>query len=233
MTRGEPLHQLQQLDLELENGQRRIAEIQASLGESKALRQARRALSSAQEELREWKTKSRDLELEISSLNSKASSSEKRLYSGSVTNPKELSDIQEELASLKRRRQSLEDELLEAMVYGEEAEATVKERQATLTNIETQWEAEQAALKQELSQLETRMVQVRKARQKLRTEIKPDDLETYDHIRERYGSQAVVTLRDGVCGFCAVSPSSTKLKRIKRGEELLQCSNCQRILLDL
>ena len=233
MTRGEPLHQLQKLDLELENGQRRTAEIQASLGESQVLRQARRALSSAQEELREWKAKSRDLELEIASLNNKTTSSEKRLYSGSVTNPKELSDIQEEIASLKRRRRALEDELLEAMVYGEEAEATAEERHAALTNIETKWETEQAALKQELSQLETRIAQVHKAREALRAEIKADDLQIYDHIRERYGPQAVVTLRDGVCGFCAVSPSSIKLKRIKKGQELLQCSNCHRILLDL
>jgi len=233
MTRGEPLHQLQQMDLELENGQRRIAEIQASLGESETLRQARRALSNAQEELREWQTRSRDLELEIASLNNKTTSSEKRLYSGTVTNPKELSDIQEEIASLKRRRQSLEDELLEAMVYGEEAEATAEQCRAALTNIEATWEAEQTALKQELSQLETRMAQVREAREKLRAAIQADDLEIYDHIRERYGPQAVVTLRDGVCGFCAVTPSRTKLRRIKKGQELLQCSNCKRILLDL
>ena len=171
--------------------------------------------------------------MEIESLSNKIKSSEGRLYGGSVTNPKELGDIQEEIASLKRRRASLEDELLEAMVCGEEAEATLETCRTTLADIEAHWLADQAALKDELSELETRLAQVRDEREQLRSSIAPDDLATYNKIRARCGSIAVTTLRDRVCGYCAVAPSSTKLKKIRNGHELLQCGNCDRILLDL
>jgi predicted nucleic acid-binding Zn-ribbon protein len=233
MTRAELLYQLQGRDMELETGQRRVAEIQANLGESEALRQAGQAVTSAEEEHKRWTASARALELEIASLSGKIAASEKRLYGGRITNPKELSDIQDEVTSLKRRRAALEDELLEAMVYGEEAEATLKACRANLSDVEAHWQAKQATLKDELRGLETRLEGARDEREQLRRAITADDLALYDHIRTRYGSVSVTTLRDGVCGFCAVAPSSTKLKRIRGGRELLQCGNCCRILLDL
>ena len=233
MIRGEPLYELQELDQTLENGQRRLAEIRALLGETEVLRQARHALTAAEEEHRKWMTRFRGLELEIDGLSSKIVASEKRLYGGSVTNPKELSDMQDEIASLKRRRGIMEDELLEAMIYSEEAEVELEACRATLADTDARWQADQAALKQELSELEARLEQVRDEREKSRQTIADDDLALYDKVRSRFGSVAVATLRDGVCGFCAVAPSSTKLARIRSGRELLQCGNCGRILLDL
>ena len=233
MTPGELLHQLQNLDLELENGQRRMVKIQSSLGETEAVDQTRDALAAAEQEHRKWVVKARGLELEIEGLDDKTAASEKRLYGGSISNPKELSDIQEEIASLKRRCETLEDELLEAMVYGEEAEATLEECRLRLAKVKTQWQAEQTALTEEFGALETRLAEARDERDYFRRTITADDVALYDKVRARYGSVVVETLRDGVCGFCAVAPSSTKLKQIRIARELLQCSNCGHILLAL
>ncbi len=231
VNRGTLLYQLQTLDLDIENSTRRIAEIQDSLGETTALLQARQALSQAEQEHREWTTKINDLELEIGGLNAKIERSERRLYGGRITNPKELSDLQEEIASLKRRRTTIEDALLEAMVANEEAEATVEQCRQTLNETQTAWQADQSALRHELDELEARLTHTRAEREQIRQRIPPEDLSTYDHVRQRYGSVAVTQLNDGVCGFCAMAPSSDKLKRIRSGRELLQCSNCGRILV--
>ncbi len=233
MIQAELIADLQNLDLELETGQRRVSEITASLGETEALRQARQAVKAAEDTHRSWLTRVRDLELEIESLSAKISASENRLYSGSVTNPKELSDMQEEVASLRRRCTDLEDKLLEAMVCSEDAEVELGTCRETLVDIESQWQSNQKALTDELSELETRLENARQERQQLRPTIAADDLALYDKLRARHGSITVTTLRDGVCGFCAVAPSSTKLGRIRSGRELLQCSNCGRILLYL
>jgi predicted nucleic acid-binding Zn-ribbon protein len=150
-----------------------------------------------------------------------------------VTNPKELGDIQEEIASLKRRSADLEDDLLEAMVNSEDAEAELNARRVALNDIDNQWQTDQKTLKGELIELETRLVNVREERDALRSTVAADDLALYDKVRDRLGSITVTTLRDGVCGFCAVAPSSTKLGRIRGGRELLLCGNCKRILLDI
>ncbi len=155
------------------------------------------------------------------------------MYSGSITNPKELSDIQAEVASLKRRRGELEDRLLEAMLYSDEAESTLKTRDETLSSTKSRWQADQQALQQELDELNARLAIVQDERDELRRRIAPDELALYDSVRAHLGSVAVATLRNGVCGFCAVAPSSTKLGRIRSGRELQKCSNCGRILLDL
>lgn len=233
MTRGEPLYELQSLDQEIEDGQRRVSKLEADLGETEALQQARRTQGSAEEAHRNWMTKIQDLELEIDALSNKIASSERRLYGGSVTNPKELSDIQDEIASLKRRCVVLEDELLEAMVSGEEAAAALEASRTELEQTEAAWKANQTAMRDELSSLGTRLEEAQGEREKTRRSIDPEDLAFYDKIRARFGHVTVATLRDGVCGFCAVAPSSTKLGRIRSGRELLQCSNCGRILLDL
>ena len=233
MKTGESLYRLQNLDLEIEEGQRRVSEIQASLGESEALRQARQALTAAREVHQRWMTRARDLELEIGSLNNEVTSTESRLYSGRITKPKELTDLQEKLASLKRWRGTLEDDLLEAMVYGEEAEARFEECRAGLNDAEASWQAEQTTMREECDGLEERLVEAQSARERLRHIIAAEDLALYDKVRARHGSIAVATLRDGVCGFCAVAPSSTKMKAIRGGRQLFQCGNCGRILLDL
>lgn len=233
MIQAELIADLQNLDLELDTGQHRVSEITASLGETEVLRQARQAVKAAEDTHRSWLTLVRDLELEIEGLSARISASENRLYSGSVTNPKELSDMQEELASLRRRCADLEDELLEAMVHSEDAEAELKTCRQTLVDIEAQWHSNQKALTDELSELETRLESARQEREQLRPDIDADDLALYDKLRARHGAVTVTTLRDGVCGFCAVAPSSTKLGRIRSGRELLQCSNCGRILLYL
>jgi predicted nucleic acid-binding Zn-ribbon protein len=233
MTRGAPLYQLQKLDQELGSGLRRVSEIQDSLGETEALRQARRALVEAEENHRSWMTDSRDLELEIETLDSKIASCEKRLYGGSVTNPKELSDMQNEIASLRRRLGELEDQMLEAMVHSDEAEATEQEQRRILAETEQDWHAQQSALTSELNDLETRLVQVREEREQARQTIATEDLDLYDKLCTRYGAIVVARLIDGVCDYCSVAPSSTKLSRLRSGRELLQCGNCGRILLDL
>jgi predicted nucleic acid-binding Zn-ribbon protein len=233
MTRGETLYQLQDMDLELDQGRHREAEIQADLGETEELRQARRARDEVQETYKEWALKMRHLELDIGSLDSEIVSNERRLYSGSVTNPKELADLQENVASLKRRREALEDDMLEAMIHSEEAETILRECIATLEDVEAQWQDDQEGLKDELGRLGARLVQLQSDRDQLRSSINSEYLAIYDNIQTRYGIVAVATLRDGVCSFCAVAPSSTKLKAIKSGKKLLQCGNCKRILLDL
>ncbi len=233
MIRGEALYQLQHIDQEFDQARRRVDEIQANLGETEELHQARRAQVEAQETYKEWALKMRHLELDVEGLGSEIAGNERRLYSGSVTNPKELGDLQENAASLKRRRAALEDEMLEAMIYSEEAETSLREHIAALDDVEAQWQTDQAALKDELGALEARLVQVEGEREQLRPTISSDDLAVYDNIQTRYGMVVVATLRDGVCSFCAVASSRIKLKKIKSHRELLQCGNCKRILLDL
>lgn len=230
MTKGADLYRLQCLNHEADKKQRRLEEIQAALGESEALRQARRASEAAQALVKKWTVRQRDMELEIQGITDKISRSEQRLYGGAVTNPKELADLQAEVAALRRRRQKREDDLLAAMIALEEAETSQADAQERLDGTRAAWTAQQADLAAEQDALQERLGEIEQARAQVLPKIEADDLATYRALRRRKGGLAVVQVRDGACGGCglAVSPS---LEWQLRHEGIGICSNCGRIIV--
>ena len=230
MTKGADLYRLQCLDSESDEKQRRLAEVEAALGESDALRQARRALEKAEALARKWKLGQRDLELQIAGLADKTARFEQRLYSGAVKNPKELADLQAEVASLRRRRQQLEDDLLETMIEREEAEAGQVRAREHLEQTEALWTTEQADMEVERETLQGELAGLERARSALLPNIEAADLSTYRAVRRAKGGLAVVQLRDGACGGCGVTVSS-RLEWELRQNTLTPCSNCGRMIV--
>ena len=233
MTRGVNLHRLQCLDSDGDTKQDRLAKVEAALGESKALKQAHRALESTQSLVKKWALRQRDLELEIQGLADKITRSEQRLYSGAVKNPKELADQQAKVASLKRRRQKLEDDLLEAMIEREEAETARAQAQTHLDETQARWSAQQAALMAEREMLQEELAEIEQARASLLSNIEAGDLAAYQSLRRRKGGLAVVQVRDGAwCGGCGVLMSPS-VKWQLRQEKAVCCDNCERFIVSL
>ena len=117
MSQIDHLYRLQLLDDEIREGKERLSDVLRLQAESPKLFAARERVEVTEAELQQRRTSQNDLNLELSSLNTKSKRSEDRLYSGIVKNPKELADIQQEIESLGRRRAVLEDEVLEAMIF--------------------------------------------------------------------------------------------------------------------
>jgi hypothetical protein len=232
MGRGEELYGLQQLDSERDANQQRLLEIEAALEDDRALREARRSVEKARRRVQTWQTKQRDLELEIESLSSKMSRSEKRLYGGKVKNPKELSDLQAEIASLKRRRQKLEDTLLEAMINREEAEDARDEAETHLEEVESSWTAQQADLRAERETLERRIEEIERKRDSVVPRIDAETLATYEKVRKRKGGQAVAQIRGDACSACGVTVPPSMEWKLRQGE-LVHCDTCGRILVSV
>ena len=230
MNRSDQLYRLQTIDLEISHGERRLEEVEAGLGESEELRQARRALQKAEDELNRWRTTLRDLELEARSLTAKITSVEERLYSGRVTSSKELANLQNEVSYLKRRRGELEDRQIEAMVEVEEHEAEVDGKKASLAQIEAEWTQTQKQLTEERSELEERLAHLIKERVKLESTIGAEDLTLYGELCSRKGGQAVALLKGGVCQACRVTLPTSQVQQVRSGDSLSFCSSCQRIL---
>jgi predicted nucleic acid-binding Zn-ribbon protein len=232
MTKGADLYRLQGFDSEGDKKRRRLKEIEAALGESEALRQARRGVENAEKRTHSWARKQRDLDLQVQGLADKLSREEQRLYSGAIKNPKELEDLQAEVAALKRRRQQLEGDLLEAMIEREDAEAEQAEAQKHLDEEQANWSASQAELTGEREKLQEELAEIEQARAGLLPSIDAGDLAIYEGLRRRKGGAAVVELRDGTCGGCGVAVSPVLEWQLRQGK-LVTCSNCERIIVRL
>ena len=230
MDRTKRLHELQQIENENAKAQSRLAEIEEIMGDTPALRQARQQKQETQDELMRQTVRQTDCELQVGSLKQKIADAEKQLYSGSITNPKELSDRQAELASLNRRLESLEEECLEAMIAREDAEEAAEQAVVDLESVENEWATDQQDLLEEKRGLEARVEELADSRVELLSKIPEGDLEAYQGLRRSKGSRVVVELQHGACTGCAMEVPSALLQQVG-GADLVFCGNCERILL--
>jgi predicted nucleic acid-binding Zn-ribbon protein len=224
------LYQLQIVDSKLDTIRNRLKEIDKLLGENEVLQAAVIARDSAQETLRNWKTRQADLERELQQLKDEAKTAEERLYSGRIHNHRELEDLQNKLAELNRRIEGLGDPSIEAMLEIEEATEQVRSAQADLDRV-TEEHADQftelaAEREQLLSQHDEKMSE---AEQK-RVLVEAPNLRLYDSLRKRPGGNAVATLNaNAECSVCGVQVTSSLNQQVRRGE-VIPCPTCGRIL---
>jgi predicted nucleic acid-binding Zn-ribbon protein len=230
VTAAADLYRLQCLDAEQAEKAGRLREVAAQLGDEEEVKEARAALESAQAGRSQWSGTQRDLDLQVQSTSDKITKSEARLYGGQVTNPKELADLQAEVSSLKRRRAKLEDDLLEAMLAYDSAAAERDQAEEHLTEVENHWSARHADLLTEENTLQDQLKAIAAERSHLAARIDAADLATYEELRKRKGTHAVVPTQGGFCAGCglAVPPNTEWLLREGR---FARCSNCERMLV--
>ncbi len=228
---GQALYQLQLLDTELTEQASKLREAEGLRGESVELIAARNGYEGASQELAQWRSRLRDLEFDLHRVMEKIASTEQRLYGGQVTNPKELRSLQQDHEHLKRSQQNLEDEMLLAMTRVDDLEKQVTQATARLKAVEIKWQTEQAQLAQQIAQLQARITAVKKERAMLAKRLDATTLALYDELRRKKGGRAVVLMVDQMCQGCRVTVPTSKAQVVRRGQELITCTNCGRILV--
>ena len=231
MTTAEILYQLQEIDVTLKQHTDRVNQVKEEIGENEAYRQARNALEQAQMGLQDSQKEQRRLELELQSINDKLSAEESRLYSGNVKNPKELAGLQKEVRYLRTSRSQVEDSLLETMVTSEESSDQVHAKQSAYDSVAQTWEQGQAHLLEEKSELESNLEALSVRRSEVTSALSPKILSEYDYLR-RTKMTAVAEVQKDMCLGCRVSMSAIDRQKVQ-SEELVNCSNCGRILVHL
>ena len=231
MTQAELLYQLQLVDSEHRRDERALGEAEAGLGETRELRHARQMMVEEEEALSQWNGRVRDLDLELRGLNDKIQSTEQRLYSGKVRNPKELGNLQADLEHLRRRRDSTEDRLFEAMTEVDDREARATEARELFNLAEGQWSEEQGRLRAAVAKLRQELSLLEERRNELRATIRGSDLALYDRLVRSKGGVAVAALKGDLCGACRVRVPSGLAQRVRQGQELVTCNNCGRVIV--
>src|SRR5919198_6436772 len=125
----------------------------------------------------------RDLEWDASDRSAKIAELEKKLYSGTIRNPKELSGLQTEIEHMKAALSGVEDRTLEAMAQVDEARASAAARERELGAVQTRWGADQLSLKQEGQGLTSALAGLRAQRESAAAGTAPSLLARYDELR--------------------------------------------------
>ncbi len=228
MKVAKQLYQLQEVDLELESNEQALNQIAGQLGESQAVNRAQAELKLEHQHLKELKREQHSAEWEIDDLITKLATAEEKLYSGSIRNPKELTNLQHEIDGLKTKRDRLEDKALELMDKVELTEASVASLSSQLKRLKAEWQRQQQQLSSRLEQLKTILSDLKHKRQLLLAKIDPQAVEFYHQLKKQKGT-AVAKVEQGICRGCRISLPTIELQRARSGN-LVQCSSCGRIL---
>lgn len=231
MNPSQTLYRIQRVDLKLTAQRKRAREIDAELASAEAVQQAEQAQREIEQALRPQETRAANLNLELQTVASQRSQFSAQLYSGAVSNPKELQDIEHKIEALTRRHSELETALLETMIAVEDLQAQLHEASAHLAAVQQAHAAKNTTLVEERQQIRTEIRQLKTQREKLAAGVNADDLALYEDLWPRKQGHAVAVMDGDRCERCGVSQTEVMAQRVRQGQEIVFCSNCGRILI--
>jgi predicted nucleic acid-binding Zn-ribbon protein len=137
--------------------------------------------------------------------------------------------FQHEISFCETEIRRAEDRILDLMAESEALEKNVKAAEISLKAEKAQVESEkqQARERTEIDQKALGEAQV--ARKSIVAAMSPGVYTNYERIRGRRGA-AVAEVIDGRCSVCHIAVRPQYLQDLKRGEQVLMCESCQRIL---
>jgi hypothetical protein len=218
----------------------RLRHRKATLPEQADL-EARRAAHAELESRRAEVTGRRDVELreerrlddEVRSLEAKAKAVDTKMYSGTVSSPKELQAMQADVEQLQRLAREREDEELEVLVRREELDAEVAEIEAAQAALAAEMERLVAAIAAQEQEIDAELAAEEAARAALAPNIPEATLRLYEQIRVGNRGVGVARLVGMNCQACHLSLPATEVDRIRHlpADAMARCEHCGAILV--
>jgi uncharacterized protein len=231
MTSAADLFGLQEIDLTRDSRRALIADIESRLGESEDLIAARDLAETAEAEVEAIRRQQREVESELQDLDAKIAPVEKKLYDGSVRNPKELTDLQKEDNLLKQHRGALDDRGLELLERFEAASASVEAAKLRLSELEQAWRHDLADLRATSERAQQEMARLDEERHRRAAGMEGSILGLYDNLRPKKAGRAVARIERGACQGCRLSLPTHIVQRARSAAAIVQCPSCERILV--
>jgi uncharacterized protein len=224
------LFQLQQLDLELERLLSEQQSVETSLKGNSGLQKIRAENNIAQQQLRSGLQAQKEAEWALEELSQRLTTQEKRLYSGTVNNPKELYTLQQEVQRLRAQQSRQEDMALEVMEAADALQEMVRRKAEALEQAEAIWSRESETLEARRDQLEIRKQELQAKRAQMANSIDAEIISRYDAMRRTKQGRAISKVEQNSCQWCRVILTPSELQRVRTSKDLQTCSNCGRIL---
>ena len=230
MSLSKTLFQLQQYDSGIDHAIKRIQAIAVILSDTKeldsALKQQEELKSFLDEKQKVLKSAEHNVEIQ----NQKIVQNQKKLYSGAITNPKDLEDLQLESISLRKYLSVLEERQLEAMLDSDQAQENYDQISTLVEEISHKKQTESEILSAENTNLESTISSLQSDREALLTSSEILGLPIYENLRKSSGGIAVTLMKNSSCSACGSNIPSAIEQEARSPTKLSFCPACKRIL---
>ncbi len=170
----------------------------------------------------------RRAEREVEELEARVEKSNTKL--SNIRSNKEYTAALKEIDDLKEERSRLEDQVLGFMEEIELLETRHHESEKERNEFISNFEKERESIQNELKSLDAELGELKKDRIRICQDIDETLLKKYDFLIEHKGGLAITSVIKGVCQACHLGIPPQKFNELIRGEELMRCPNCMRII---
>jgi predicted nucleic acid-binding Zn-ribbon protein len=230
MSLLQTLLHLQALDQEWDEKSQAFRATRERLVEQPELEEARADRDEVEVRVAEKRSALRDAELQIEGLEEKVEQVEESLYSGRIRAARELEDLAKDRDYLRGRIAQLEDEALEAMTELDDLEQASAQSSQKLETLEDAWSQEHEVLVERYRALHQRLQALQAERQSARQALGSAELALYDELHRSKSGAVLSPVIDNTCQTCRVTVPSYKAQEVKRGDTIVVCEGCGRIL---
>lgn len=173
------------------------------------------------------------IEDDLSSVEARIAEVDRRLYSGSVTIPRELQAMQADRELLNQRRGLVEDEVLAAMGEREPLDGEVMALEAERRRLDGEGSRLRAAIAEAQVAIDAELAAEETRRAESASGLPADIVTLYERLRAKHGGVGAAPLAGGRCNGCYLTLPATEVDRIKHAapDELVTCDQCGRILV--
>lgn len=194
----------------------------------KDLEALERTLDEGQQRFKACEQESRATEQEVENLENRLKKAEVKL--SSINSNKEYRAALKELDELKRQKALLEDRLIEYMEEMEALRGECEMGQQRVREGTRQFEEDRDRVLKEQAALEEALGRFQTQREQFTKDIDGTLLSRYDSLRGKKGGVAVTPVIKGVCQACHLGIPPQKFNELIRGDQLMRCPNCYRII---
>jgi hypothetical protein len=146
-------------------------------------------------------------------------------------NNEQYKAFQHELDFIAKEVRKAEDRILELMTESEPLDANVKKAEVALQEEKRVVTGEQGRARERTAADLAQIKQLREERAEAAAKLPAPTLTTYERIRKKWNGLAIAEVTGGRCAACQIMLRPQYLQDLRKGEQLLTCESCGRILI--
>jgi uncharacterized protein len=225
---SQPLFELQNVETRLDARRSDLRSIRQRLAGNPEIEIAAKRAVALEETHHMLQSNLRSLERQTDDLAATIKRLNNMLYGGKIHDTRELASAEAEIAHARDRQSALEDEEIELLERLEETEATLDQSRRKLEELRTQFDGSIEGLRTEEAEAGRQIAELESRRSEMAATIDPKQMAIYERLRQRLG-HGVSAVDGGTCQWCRVQIPSQDVQHA-RGDAIIMCGNCGRIL---
>ncbi len=227
---SELLMKLQGLDYqlgELERSKEYLPDMITNLDSE--IKAAKASLAELHDQLEATKLEHKRLELRVKDKNAELEKLKSQMTQ--IKTNKEYDALSREIDNTKNDITESEDKILEALESIEQLTNDIQAKTAEVEDVEKTNGEQLANIKLEMDSVGDKIKIKNGERQNILVRLDAPLVAVYERVRRGKGAGAVVAVRHGACTGCFKTHPPQLIQEIRKGERVITCDSCGRILI--